>query len=129
KNGAWTADQVAAVDSIDLEGWPIPVPGLITDQVISMDDRYLYFSNWFHGDLRQYDISDPEHPRLNGQLWLGGLQKRGRHRDRALDGGPQMLQLSMDGRRLYVTNSLYSTWDNQRSEEHTSELQSPCNLV
>jgi selenium-binding protein 1 len=24
-----------------------------------------------------------------------------------------MLQLSMDGRRLYVTNSLYSTWDNQ----------------
>jgi len=24
-----------------------------------------------------------------------------------------MLQLSVDGRRLYVTNSLYSTWDNQ----------------
>jgi selenium-binding protein 1 len=24
-----------------------------------------------------------------------------------------MLQLSMDGRRLYVTNSLFSTWDNQ----------------
>ena len=24
-----------------------------------------------------------------------------------------MLQLSLDGRRLYVTNSLYSTWDNQ----------------
>ena len=24
-----------------------------------------------------------------------------------------MLQLSFDGRRLYVTNSLYSTWDNQ----------------
>jgi selenium-binding protein 1 len=23
-----------------------------------------------------------------------------------------MLQLSLDGRRLYVTNSLYSTWDN-----------------
>jgi selenium-binding protein 1 len=33
--------------------------------------------------------------------------------ERKLDGGPQMLQLSMDGRRLYVTNSLYSTWDNQ----------------
>ena len=30
-----------------------------------------------------------------------------------LPGGPQMLQLSMDGRRLYVTNSLYSSWDNQ----------------
>ena len=24
-----------------------------------------------------------------------------------------MLQLSFDGRRLYVSNSLYSTWDNQ----------------
>ena len=24
-----------------------------------------------------------------------------------------MLQLSVDGRRLYVSNSLYSTWDNQ----------------
>ena len=24
-----------------------------------------------------------------------------------------MLQLSLDGKRLYVTNSLYSTWDNQ----------------
>jgi selenium-binding protein 1 len=33
--------------------------------------------------------------------------------DRDLNGGPQMLQLSLDGRRLYVTNSLYSTWDNQ----------------
>jgi len=113
KNGQWEADSVAAVDPIELEGWPIPVPGLITDQVISMDDRYLYFSNWLHGDLRQYDISDPANPRLNGQLWLGGLEKKGRQGDRVLDGGPQMLQLSMDGRRLYVSNSLYSTWDNQ----------------
>ena len=32
---------------------------------------------------------------------------------RGLNGGPQMLQLSLDGRRLYVTNSLLSTWDNQ----------------
>ena len=24
-----------------------------------------------------------------------------------------MLQLSLDGKRLYVTNSLYSSWDNQ----------------
>jgi selenium-binding protein 1 len=113
KNGTWTADSVIEVESEDLEGWPIPVPGLITDQVLSMDDRYLYFSNWFHGDLRQYDVSDPAHPRLNGQVWLGGLRKRGRHGDRVLDGGPQMIQLSMDGRRLYVTNSLYSSWDNQ----------------
>jgi methanethiol oxidase len=39
------------------------VPGLITDLVVSMDDRFLYFSNWLHGDLRQYDVSDPANPR------------------------------------------------------------------
>jgi selenium-binding protein 1 len=121
-NGAWTAEQVVAVEPIELPGWPIPVPGLITDQVISMDDRYLYFSNWFHGDLRQYDLSDPAQPRLVGQLWLGGLQKKGRHGGRVLDGGPQMLQLSPDGRRLYVTNSLYSSWDNQFYPELASWL-------
>ena len=30
-----------------------------------------------------------------------------------LHGGPQMLQLSLDGRRLYVTSSLFSSWDKQ----------------
>ena len=30
-----------------------------------------------------------------------------------VEGGPQMLQLSLDGKRLYVTTSLFSTWDNQ----------------
>jgi methanethiol oxidase len=29
------------------------------------------------------------------------------------EGGPQMMQLSLDGKRLYVTNSLYSVWDRQ----------------
>lgn len=30
-----------------------------------------------------------------------------------VEGGPQMLQLSLDGKRLYVTTSLFSTWDKQ----------------
>jgi selenium-binding protein 1 len=30
-----------------------------------------------------------------------------------LYGSPQMLQLSLDGKRLYVTSSLYSPWDKQ----------------
>ena len=38
-----------------------------------MDDRFLYFSNWLHGDLRQYDVSDPSNPHLTGQVWCGGL--------------------------------------------------------
>ena len=28
-------------------------------------------------------------------------------------GGPQMLQLSLDGKRLFVTTSLFSSWDQQ----------------
>jgi methanethiol oxidase len=113
ENGKWAADPVIAVESVELEGWPFPVPGLITDLVLSMDDRFLYFSDWLHGDLRQYDVSDPQNPRLTAQLWLGGLLGRESDSNRQLNGGPQMLQLSLDGRRLYVTNSLYSTWDNQ----------------
>lgn len=115
KNGAgWQADKVIDVPSIEVEGWPFPVPGLITDILVSMDDRYLYFSNWLHGDLRQYDISDPAHPKLTGQVWCGGiLGKAGTVLGRKLHAGPQMLQLSLDGKRLYVTNSLFSTWDNQ----------------
>jgi selenium-binding protein 1 len=112
-NGGWDADQVISVDGVELEGWPFPVPGLITDLLVSMDDRFLYFSNWLHGDLRRYDISDPANPKLSGRLRLGGLLGRSSDGGRELNGGPQMLQLSLDGRRLYVTNSLYSTWDNQ----------------
>jgi len=72
KDGDWDVEQVIAVESVELTGWPFPVPGLITDLLVSMDDRYLYFSNWLHGDIRQYDISDPAKPRLAGQVWVGG---------------------------------------------------------
>ncbi|HEY7198587.1 MAG TPA: selenium-binding protein SBP56-related protein, partial [Candidatus Dormibacteraeota bacterium] len=30
-----------------------------------------------------------------------------------LNGGPQMVELSRDGRRVYLTNSLYASWDAQ----------------
>ncbi len=32
---------------------------------------------------------------------------------RALNGGPQMVELSRDGKRVYLTNSLYRSWDEQ----------------
>jgi selenium-binding protein 1 len=112
-NGSWAADKVIQVEPVEVDGWPFPVPGLITDLIVSMDDKYLYFSNWLHGDIRQYDITDPANPKLTGRVWLGGVIGHPTDGTRALDAGPQMLQLSMDGRRLYVTNSLYSTWDNQ----------------
>ena len=33
--------------------------------------------------------------------------------DERLAGGPQMVEVSRDGRRIYVTNSLYGAWDDQ----------------
>jgi selenium-binding protein 1 len=121
-NGSFKADQVIAVESVPLEGWPFPVPGLITDLLLSMDDRFLYLANWLHGDVRQYDVSDPADPKLTGQVWLGGVIGKPTDARRDLSGGPNMLQLSFDGRRLYVTNSLYSTWDNQFYPELRSWL-------
>jgi selenium-binding protein 1 len=127
----WKADTVVAVESVETEGWPFPVPGLITDLVLSLDDKWLYFSNWLHGDLRQYDVSDPANPKLTGQVWLGGVIGKGEEvNGRKLGGGPQMLQLSLDGKRLYVTNSLYSPWDNQfypkMAEQGSYMLQLDC---
>jgi selenium-binding protein 1 len=110
----WEAKNIIQVEPVEQEGWPFPVPGLITDLVLSLDDRFLYFSNWLHGDIRQYDVSDPAAPKLTGQVWLGGVLGKGIELGgKNLIGGPQMLQLSLDGKRLYVTNSLYSPWDNQ----------------
>lgn len=138
----WQADKIIQVEPVEMKGWPFPVPGLITDLVLSLDDRFLYFSNWLHGDIRQYDVSDPAKPKLTGRVWLGGLQKRSgtgegtpaeqtKVRNRVLQGGPQMLQLSLDGKRLYVTNSLYSSWDNQFYPEMAKRgsylLQLDCN--
>ncbi|AGY58781.1 selenium-binding family protein [Gloeobacter kilaueensis] len=113
-DGEWQVQKVIDIEPVELAGWAFPVPSLITDLLISLDDRWLYLSNWLHGDIRQYDISDPLHPKLAGQVWVGGLLgKSGNVQGHKLGGGPQMLQLSLDGKRLYVTNSLFSTWDNQ----------------
>jgi methanethiol oxidase len=122
QNGSWTAEPVIEVESVPLEGWSFPVPGLITDQLVSMDDRFLYMANWLHGDVRQYDISNPRKPKLTGRVWLGGVIGKPSDGGRKLNGGPNMIQLSYDGRRLYVSNSLYSTWDNQFYPELRSWL-------
>jgi len=111
--GGFVCERVATTARRAPRGWPVPVPALTTDQVISMDDRYLYVSDWLHGDIRQYDIADPARPRLHSRVSVGGLRRAVVHRGRQLTGGPQSLQLSLDGRRLYVTNSLWSAWDNQ----------------
>lgn len=113
-NDDWVVDKVIDIAPVELEGWPMSVPGLMTDLLISMDDRFLYFANWLHGSVNQYDISDPAKPRLTGQVWIGGLLgKAPQVNGRTVNGGAQMIQLSLDGKRLYSTTSLFSSWDNQ----------------
>eukprot|EP00252_Welwitschia_mirabilis_P018401 TRINITY_DN408_c0_g1_i1.p1 TRINITY_DN408_c0_g1~~TRINITY_DN408_c0_g1_i1.p1 ORF type:complete len:497 (-),score=90.69 TRINITY_DN408_c0_g1_i1:161-1651(-) len=132
KDGSWGHEVVISVAALKVKNWVLPeMPGMITDLLISLDDRFLYFVNWLHGDIRQYNIEDPSKPVLVGQVWVGGLIRKGSRvsvetenglewqadipdvQGKRLRGGPQMVQLSLDGKRLYVTNSLFSVWDNQ----------------
>jgi selenium-binding protein 1 len=126
----FTVEKVIDVPAKQIEGRP-EMNGLMTDILLSLDDRFIYFSNWFHGDVRQYDITDPAKPKLTGQIFLGGMILKDSGvkvvedkelseqpeatfiKGRRLHGGPQMLQLSLDGKRLYVSSSLFSPWDKQ----------------
>ncbi|XP_046415365.1 methanethiol oxidase [Neodiprion fabricii] len=130
--GEWSAEKVISIPAKKVDGWiQSYMEGMITDIVLSLDDKYLYLTNWLHGDVRQYDVTDTRNPKLTGQIFLGGsILSDGKVRvveDKELDkqpepvfvkgrrlyGSPQMIQLSLDGRRLYVTTSLFSPWDKQ----------------
>ncbi|XP_057671548.1 methanethiol oxidase-like [Diorhabda carinulata] len=132
EDGTWAADKVIDIPPKKVSGWDDPyIQGMITDILISLDDKYLYLNNWLHGDVRQYDITDRAHPKLTGQVFLGGkiLSDSDLHvledselenqpepvyiKGKRFAAGPQMMQLSLDGKRLYVTSSVLSTWDKQ----------------
>jgi selenium-binding protein 1 len=92
------------------------VPPLVTDIGLSVDDRFLYVSCWGTGELQQYDVTDPFRPELAGSLHVGGIAREQPHParpDRPLRGGPQMVEVSRDSQRIYLTNSLYGAWDDQ----------------
>jgi selenium-binding protein 1 len=67
------------------------------DMILSYDNKYMYISNWFGDTVQQYDITDPFNPVLNSTVSVPH---------------PNMLRLTRDNKRLYVSNSLLSTWDN-----------------
>ena len=90
------------------------VPPLVTDIDLSLDDKYLYVACWGTGELRQYDVTDPMNPKHTGSVHIGGITQRAKHPNgKTFQGAPQMLEVSRDGKRVYWTNSLYSTWDDQ----------------
>jgi len=98
-----------------LAGFKAVAP-LVTDINLSLDDRYLYVSCWGTGEFIQYDVTDPFNPKKISSIQLGGIVRRAAHPsnpDERLNGGPQMVEISRDGRRIYFTNGLYTPWDDQ----------------
>lgn len=76
-----------------------PEHGLLipVDMLLSYDHRFMYLSNWFGDTVQQFDIRDPYHPVLTASVAVPH---------------PNMLRLSPDNQRLYVSNSLLTPWDN-----------------
>jgi selenium-binding protein 1 len=122
--GKWAVEKVIDIPAEPADPDQLPpflkafkaVPPIITDIDLSMDDRFLYVACWGTGDLHQYDVSDPFRPKLAGKVRIGGIVSRATHptaKNGALNGGPQMVEISRDGRRVYFTNSLYGAIDPQ----------------
>jgi len=123
-NGDWAIQKVIEIPAEPADPDKLPpmlkgfkaVPPFVTDIDLSMDDRFLYVSCWGTGEFIQYDVSDPFKPKKTGSLHIGGMVRRAAHPkdpQRALNGGPQMVEVSRDGRRIYFTNSLYGVIDDQ----------------
>jgi selenium-binding protein 1 len=123
-NGKWGAKKVIEIPAEPAEPDLLPpilkgfkaVPPLVTDLNLSLDDKWLYVSCWGTGELRRYDVSIPDSPKLTSVLQIGGIARQAPHpnnRNLRLNGGPQMVEVSRDGKRVYFSNSLYATWDEQ----------------
>ncbi len=106
------------------------VPPLVTDIDLSLDDKFLYAACWGTGELRQYDVSDPMTPRFVGAVRIGGIANHAPHPNGKLfAGGPQMIEISRDAKRVYFTNGLYSTWDKQFYPPGVPGAQAMCNVA
>ena len=133
KNGKWAVRKVIEIPAEPADPEKLPpllkgfkaVPPLVTDINLSLDDRFLYVSCWGTGEFIQYDVSDPANPKKTGSIHLGGIVRRAAHPKKPaqpLNGGPQMVEISRDGKRVYFTNSLYSPWDEQFYPGRRQEL-------
>jgi methanethiol oxidase len=120
--GGWGVRKVITIPAEPADPADLPpalqpfgaVPPLAGGLGLSVDDQWLYVGCWGTGELKQYDVSDPFHPRETGTVYLGGIVRRQPHPAEPklpLSGAPQMVEVSRDGRRVYLTNSLYGVWD------------------
>uniref|UniRef100_A0A915ELX5 Uncharacterized protein n=1 Tax=Ditylenchus dipsaci TaxID=166011 RepID=A0A915ELX5_9BILA len=132
KTGFFSADRVLKFPTASVDGWlDSEVTAFPCDMVISMDDDYLFVACWLQGFITTYEITDPFKPSLTQRIFMGGVIHSSlgvdllniacadftpMHRTvggRVWEGGPAKLQLSLDGRRLFVTNSFFRPWDEQ----------------
>lgn len=122
ENGKWEAKKIIEIPAVPTPADKLPpalkdigaVPPLVTDMVLSLDDKFLYVSCWGTGELIQYDVSDPFNPKHIDTVKIGGIATPVPHPSgKQITGGPQMVELSRDGKRAYFTNSLYKAWDEQ----------------
>jgi selenium-binding protein 1 len=67
------------------------------DIVLAENNTVLYLTNWFANTVQAFDITDPYSPVLIDQVEVPH---------------PNMLRVSIDGSRVYVSNELVTTWDN-----------------
>ncbi|CAL5413903.1 unnamed protein product [Camellia sinensis] len=119
---SWSHEFAISVKPLKVKNWILPeMPGLITDFLISLDDRYLYMN-----------------PGLTGQVWVGGLIQKGSSVLAEADDGttyqvdvPEIkvwkkverttddpVELRWEAALCYqLTNSLFTQWDHQFSPD------------
>ena len=97
-SAVWLADDDDRDGVFDFQQVLGPEDGLAipADLILSYDNRFMYVTNWFADTVQQYDIADPFNPVLKATVSVPH---------------PNMLRLSPDNRRLYVSNSLLTPWD------------------
>uniref|UniRef100_S4RVK5 Methanethiol oxidase n=1 Tax=Petromyzon marinus TaxID=7757 RepID=S4RVK5_PETMA len=135
EKGDWAAEKVIDVPSKKVEGWMLPeMPGTLTHKSsVTLVPLFLHsFSPTKHRKLN----TSIEHSVQTTQCHLNrrhcispqilgcdddDLRLSPVNRGKRVPGGPQMIQLSLDGKRLYVTTSLYSGWDKQFYPEMIKE--------
>jgi selenium-binding protein 1 len=98
-SAVWLADDDDRDGIFEFQQVLGPEDGLVlpVDMLLSYDHRYMYLTNWFGNTVQQFDITDPFNPVLTATESVPH---------------PNMLRLSRDNKRLYVTNSVLTTWDN-----------------
>ena len=74
----------------------LPDGSLPADMRISYDNKFLFVSLFGGGAVQQYDVADPMQPKLLSTVAIPQAQ---------------MMKLTPDNKRLYVSNSLLSNLD------------------